>query len=55
MESAKDPFTGLNIFKWMEEKKNHMPIKLNLANISLAFIIICSLNNRNINTVSLND
>lgn len=23
MDSAKDPFTGLNIFKWMEEKKPH--------------------------------
>lgn len=23
MDSAKDPFTGLNIFKWMEGKKTH--------------------------------
>lgn len=31
MESAKDPFTGLNIFKWMEEKKKPHAYKTKLG------------------------
>lgn len=63
MDSSKDSFTGGTFFNvWHSsewKKKNRMPIKLNcknyLANFSLAFLIICSFDNRrNINTVSLN-
>lgn len=39
----------------MEEEKPHAyKTKNYLANFSLAFLIICSFDNRNINTVSLN-